>query len=143
MPQFPLIRDATRAFSIPCIEQEGLEADDIIACYAKAALGEGWNVTIVCSDKDLMQLIEPGLDMLDTMNDRRIGRDEVIEKFGVPPEQVGEVLALMGDSVDNVPGVPGVGPKTASLLIQQYGDVEGVLADVDGNQAKPKLQARI
>jgi DNA polymerase-1 len=142
VPQFPLIRDATRAFSIPCIEQEGLEADDIIACYAKAALAEGWNVTIVSSDKDLMQLIEPGLDMLDTMNDRRIGRDEVIEKFGVPPEQVGEVLALMGDSVDNVPGVPGVGPKTASLLIQQYGDVEGVLANVE-EITKPKLKQNL
>jgi DNA polymerase-1 len=128
VPQFPLIRDATRAFSIPCLEEDGLEADDIIACYAKAALAEGWNVTIVSSDKDLMQLIEPGLDMLDTMNDRRIGREEVIEKFGVPPEQVGEVLALMGDSVDNVPGVPGIGPKTASKLIQEFGDVEAVLA---------------
>jgi DNA polymerase I len=128
VPQFPLIRDATRAFSIPCLEEMGLEADDIIACYAKAALAQGWQVTIVSSDKDLMQLIEPGLDMLDTMNDRRIGREEVIEKFGVPPEKVGEVLALMGDSVDNVPGVPGIGPKTASKLIQEFGDVEAVLA---------------
>ncbi len=128
VPQFPLIRDATRAFSIPCLEEDGLEADDIIACYAKAAVREGWQVTIVSSDKDLMQLIEPGVDMLDTMNDRRIGREEVIEKFGVPPEKVGEVLALMGDSVDNVPGVPGIGPKTASKLIQEFGDVEAVLA---------------
>jgi DNA polymerase-1 len=128
VPQFPLIRDATRAFSIPCLEEMGLEADDIIACYAKAALAAGWQVTIVSSDKDLMQLIEPGLDMLDTMNDRRIGREEVIEKFGVPPEQVGEVLALMGDSVDNIPGVPGIGPKTASKLIQEFGHVEAVLA---------------
>ncbi|HYD12838.1 MAG TPA: DNA polymerase I [Allosphingosinicella sp.] len=128
VPQFPLIRDATRAFSIPCLEEDGLEADDIIACYAKAAVREGWQVTIVSSDKDLMQLIEPGVDMLDTMNDRRIGREEVIEKFGVGPEKVGEVLALMGDSVDNVPGVPGIGPKTASKLIQEYGDVEAVLA---------------
>src|ERR687894_45756 len=116
VPQFPLIRDATRAFSLPCIEEDGLEADDIIACYSKAALAAGWKVTIVSSDKDLMQLSEDGrVDMYDTMNDRRIGREQVIEKFGVPPEQVGEVLALMGDSVDNVPGVPGVGPKTASL----------------------------
>jgi DNA polymerase I len=128
VPQFPLIRDATRAFSIPCLEEMGLEADDIIACYAKAALAAGWQVTIVSSDKDLMQLIEPGLDMLDTMNDRRIGREEVIEKFGVPPEKVGEVLALMGDSVDNIPGVPGIGPKTASKLIQEFGHVEAVLA---------------
>ena len=145
VPQFPMIRDATRAFSVPCIEEEGLEADDIIACYARAALAAGWRVTIVSSDKDLMQLIEEpgathgGLDLLDTMNNRRIGRDYVIEKFGVPPEQLGEVLALMGDSVDNVPGVPGIGPKTASQLIQQFGDVEAVLANA-GTIAKPKLR---
>ncbi len=114
---------------MPCIEEDGLEADDIIACYSMAALDSGWKVTIVSSDKDLMQLVEDGrLDLYDTMNERRIGRDYVIEKFGVPPEQLGEVLALMGDSVDNVPGVPGVGPKTAAQLIQQYGDVEDVLA---------------
>ena len=142
VPQFPLIRDATRAFSLPCIEEDGLEADDIIACYSKAALKEGWQVTIVSSDKDLMQLIEPGLDMLDTMNDRRMGRDYVIEKFGVPPEQLGEVLALMGDSVDNVPGVPGIGPKTAAQLIQQYGDVETLLGRVD-EIAKPKLKQNL
>src|SRR3990170_8663827 len=128
VPQFPLIRDATRAFSIPCLEQNGLEADDIIACYSKAALEREWKVTIVSSDKDLMQLIEPGLDMLDTMNDRRIDRDYVVEKFGVPPEQLGEVLALMGDSVDNVPGVPGIGPKTASKLIAEFGGLDAVLA---------------
>ena len=128
VPQFPLIRDATRAFSVPCIEEDGLEADDIIACYAKAARQQDWQVTIVSSDKDLMQLIEPGVDMLDTMRDRRIGTEQVVEKFGVPPEQLGDVLALMGDSVDNVPGVPGIGPKTASKLIQEYGDLESVLA---------------
>jgi len=145
VPQFPMIRDATRAFSLPCIETEGLEADDIIACYSKAALAQQWKVTIVSSDKDLMQLIVPpaehhgGLDMLDTMNDRRIDRDYVVEKFGVPPEQLGDVLALMGDSVDNVPGVPGIGPKTASQLIQQYGDVESVLANAN-EIAKPKLR---
>jgi DNA polymerase-1 len=143
VPQFPLIRDATRAFSIPCIEEEGLEADDIIACYVTVAKAAGWKVTIVSSDKDLMQLVEDGkVDMLDTMNDRRIGRDYVIEKFGVPPEKVGEVLALMGDSVDNVPGVPGVGPKTASQLIQQYGTVESVLANV-GEITKPKLKQNL
>jgi DNA polymerase-1 len=142
VPQFPLIRDATRAFSLPCIEEEGLEADDIIACYSKAALKEGWKVTIVSSDKDLMQLIEPDLDLLDTMNDRRIDRDYVVEKFGVPPEQLGEVLALMGDSVDNVPGVPGVGPKTAAQLIQQFGDLESVLANA-GTIAKPKLRQNL
>jgi DNA polymerase I len=140
VPQFPLIRVATRAFSIPCIETAGLEADDIIACYVTAAKAAGWRVTIVSSDKDLMQLIEePQIDMLDTMNDRRIGRNEVLEKFGVPPEKVGDVLALMGDSVDNVPGVPGIGPKTASQLIQTFGDLETVLASTD-QITKPKLK---
>jgi len=141
VPQFPLIRTATRAFSIPCIEEEGLEADDIIACYVTAATKAGWKVTIVSSDKDLMQLIDEdaGIDMLDTMNDRRIGRTEVLEKFGVPPEKVGDVLALMGDSVDNVPGVPGIGPKTASQLIQQFGDLETVLGSTD-QITKPKLK---
>ncbi|HEX8064450.1 MAG TPA: DNA polymerase I, partial [Allosphingosinicella sp.] len=143
VPQFPLIRDATRAFSLPCIEEDGLEADDIIACYSKAALAAGWRVTIVSSDKDLMQLVEDGkLDLYDTMNDRRIGRDYVIEKFGVPPEKLGEVLALMGDSVDNIPGVPGVGPKTAAQLIQQYGDVEAVLAHAEEIK-KPKLKQNL
>jgi DNA polymerase I len=133
-PQFPLIRDATRAFSLPCIELEGYEADDLIAAYAVAARDADWDVTIVSSDKDLMQLIEdhgadrPGIDMLDTMKNARIGRAEVIEKFGVGPELVGDVLALMGDSVDNVPGVTGVGPKTASKLINEHGDLESVLA---------------
>ena len=141
VPQFPLIRVATRAFSIPCIEEDGLEADDIIACYVTAAKSAGWKVTIVSSDKDLMQLIDEdaGIDMLDTMNDRRIGRNEVLEKFGVPPEKVGDVLALMGDSVDNVPGVPGIGPKTASQLIQTYGDLDTVLASTD-EITKPKLK---
>ncbi|WP_431469154.1 DNA polymerase I [Sphingosinithalassobacter sp. LHW66-3] len=128
VPQFPMIRDATRAFSLPCIEEEGWEADDLIASYAKAALAQGWQVTIVSSDKDLMQLIEPGLDLYDTMNNRRLGPEHVLEKFGVEPGKLGEVLALMGDSVDNVPGVPGIGPKRAAELIQQYGDVEAVLA---------------
>src|SRR5215218_5998725 len=141
VPQFPLIRTATRAFSIPCIEEAGLEADDIIACYVTAAMKAGWKVTIVSSDKDLMQLIDEdaGVDMLDTMNDRRIGREQVLEKFGVPPEKVGDVLALMGDSVDNVPGVPGIGPKTASQLIQTYGDLDTVLASTD-QITKPKLK---
>src|SRR5437764_4722583 len=140
VPQFPLIRVATRAFSIPCIEEAGLEADDIIACYVTAAKKAGWRVTIVSSDKDLMQLIEDGqIDMLDTMNDRRIDEAAVIEKFGVGPEKVGDVLALMGDSVDNVPGIPGIGPKTASQLIQTFGDLETVLASTD-QITKPKLK---
>ncbi|MBN8849562.1 MULTISPECIES: DNA polymerase I [unclassified Sphingomonas] len=133
VPQFPMIRDATRAFSLPCIEERGWEADDLIASYAKAALAQGWQVTIISSDKDLMQLLtEPGIDMLDTMRDRRMGPEAVIEKFGVGPDKLGEVLALMGDSVDNVPGVPGVGPKTAAKLITEYGDVEAVLAAAPG-----------
>src|ERR1043165_7459055 len=141
VPQFPLIRVATRAFSIPCIEEEGLEADDIIACYVTAAKAAGGKGRMVSSDKDLMQLIDEdaGIDMLDTMNDRRIGREQVLEKFGGPPEKVGDVLALMGDSVDNVPGVPGVGPKTASQLIQAFGDLETVLASTD-QISKPKLK---
>ncbi|MDN4630014.1 DNA polymerase I [Sphingomonas sp. PsM26] len=140
VPQFPMIRDATRAFSLPCIETEGLEADDIIACYSRAALAQGWAVTIVSSDKDLMQLIEPGLDMYDTMNNRRLGAEHVAEKFhGVTPAQLGDVLALMGDSVDNVPGVPGVGPKTAAKLILEHGDLESVLASAEGMK-KGKLR---
>src|SRR6059058_3114000 len=143
VPQFPMIRDATRAFSIPCIEEAGLEADDIIACYVTAAKEAGWKVTIVSSDKDLMQLVEDGhVDMLDTMNDRRIDRAYVQEKFGVGPELVGDVLALMGDSVDNVPGVPGVGPKTATQLIQQFGSLEAVLASTD-QITKPKLKQNL
>ncbi len=128
IPQFPMIRDATRAFSLPCIEEAGFEADDIIATYTKAAIAAGWHVTIVSSDKDLMQLIQPGVDMYDTMKNERRGPDYVMGKFGVLPEQLGDVLALMGDSVDNVPGVPGIGPKTASKLIIEYGDLESVLA---------------
>ncbi|MEO7634168.1 MAG: DNA polymerase I [Sphingomicrobium sp.] len=143
VPQFPMIRDATRAFSIPCIEEAGLEADDIIACYVTAAKAAGWRTTIVSSDKDLMQLVEDGsVDMLDTMNDRRIDRAYVVEKFGVGPELVGDVLALMGDSVDNVPGVPGVGPKTATQLIQQFGDLTTVLASTD-QITKPKLKQNL
>ncbi len=137
-PQFPMIRDATRAFSLPCIEEEGVEADDVIATYAKLAVAAGYKVTIVSSDKDLMQLIEPpaeakgGVDLYDTMNDRRLGADYVQEKFGVGPEKLGDLLALMGDSVDNVPGVPGIGPKTAAKLLVEHGDLEGVLAAAPG-----------
>src|SRR6185312_9111832 len=127
-PQFPLIRDAVRAFEIPCLEQAGYEADDLIATYARLACEAKATTTIVSSDKDLMQLVGNGVIMYDTMKDKRIGRDEVIEKFGVPPEKVIEAQALIGDSTDNVPGVPGIGPKTAAELIGQYGDLESVLA---------------
>jgi len=133
VPQFPLIRTATQAFSLPCIEEEGLEADDLIASYARAAAGQGWDVTIVSSDKDLMQLVGPGaggarVDMLDTMKNIRIATPQVEEKFGVPPARVGDVLALMGDAVDNVPGIRGIGPKTATKLIQEHGNLEAALA---------------
>ncbi|WP_374611636.1 DNA polymerase I [Sphingorhabdus sp.] len=127
-PQFPLIRDATLAFSLPMIEEENVEADDMIASYTKAARAQGWDVSIISSDKDLMQLVGDGVDMFDTMKDKRIGCEEVIEKFGVGPELVGDVLALMGDSSDNVPGVPGIGPKTATKLITEYGSLDAVLA---------------
>ena len=139
VPQFPLIRDAVRAFSVPCFEQVGVEADDIIASYAKAAHAAGFDVTIVSSDKDLMQLVDAGVNLLDTMKNEVIGREQVIDKFGVPPEQVGEVLALMGDTADNIPGVRGIGPKTAADLIREHGDVEGVIANIDSIK-KPKLK---
>ena len=134
VPQFPLIRDATRAFSLPLIEEDNVEADDMIASYARAATLQGWDVTIVSSDKDLMQLVgkcaKGGgcIDMLDTMKNQRIDIAEVEEKFGVAPDLVGDVLALMGDAVDNVPGIRGIGPKTAAKLIQDYGNLEGALA---------------
>ncbi|MEO6717363.1 MAG: DNA polymerase I [Novosphingobium sp.] len=139
VPQFPLIRDATRAFSLPMIEEENVEADDMIASYAREATRRGWNVTIVSSDKDLMQLVgkcaemDGGLgggciDMLDTMKNQRIDVAEVEEKFGVVPDLVGDVLALMGDTADNIPGIRGIGPKTATKLIQEHGTLEAALA---------------
>ncbi|MEM6909399.1 MAG: DNA polymerase I [Pseudomonadota bacterium] len=149
-PQFPLIRDATRAFSLPCIEEEGLEADDLIASYARAAQRQGWNVTIVSSDKDLMQLVGEAespsgcarIDMLDTMKSQRIYIDEVQDKFGVAPELVGDVLALMGDTVDNIPGIYGVGPKTASKLIAEHGSLEAAL-DQAPEMKTSKLKERL
>jgi DNA polymerase I len=127
IPQFSLIRDAVRAFDLPCLEQIGFEADDLIATYARQAGERGATTTIVSSDKDLMQLVTDKVVMFDTMKDRRIGIAEVIEKFGVPPEKVVEVQALAGDSTDNVPGVPGIGIKTAAQLIVEYGDLETLL----------------
>ena len=152
VPQFPLIRDATRAFSLACIEEEGLEADDLIASYARAATRRGWDVTIVSSDKDLMQLVgrcadpdegEGGcIDMLDTMKNQRIEVAEVVEKFGVPPEKLGDVLALMGDSVDNVPGIFGIGLKTATGLIQDHGSLAAAL-DAAPTMKPSKLRERL
>jgi DNA polymerase-1 len=126
-PQFPLIREAVRAFEIPCLEQEGFEADDLIATYVRIACAAKATTTIVSSDKDLMQLVGNGVIMYDTMKDKRIGVSEVIERFGVPPEKVIEVQALIGDTSDNVPGVPGIGVKTAAQLINEYGDLETLL----------------
>jgi len=127
IPQFALIREAVRAFDLPCLEQAGFEADDLIATYVREACERGATATIVSSDKDLMQLVTDCVTMYDTMKDRRIGIAEVIEKFGVPPEKVVEVQALAGDSTDNVPGVPGIGVKTAAQLIVEYGDLETLL----------------
>src|SRR5271154_3360313 len=128
IPQFPLIREAVRAFDLPCLEQGGFEADDLIATYVREACEAGATATIVSSDKDLMQLVNDCVLMYDTMKDRRIGIPEVIEKFGVPPDKVIEVQALIGDSTDNVPGVPGIGVKTAAQLIGEFGDLETLLA---------------
>jgi len=128
VPQFPLIRDAVVAFNVACIEQAGFEADDLIATYARAADAAGADVTIVSSDKDLMQLVSPGIKMFDGMKNVILGEDEVFEKFGVEPGRVVDVQALAGDSVDNVPGVPGIGIKTAAQLIQEYGDLDTLLA---------------
>jgi len=150
VPQFPLIRDATRAFSLPMVEEPDVEADDMIASYALAAQREGWDVTIVSSDKDLMQLVgekdgangPARIDMLDTMKDARIFIPEVEDKFGVPPELVGDVLALMGDSVDNIPGIYGIGPKTASKLIGENGSLTAAL-DAAPDMKKSKLKERL
>ncbi len=127
IPQFPLIREATEAFSIPAIELEGFEADDLIATYVKQARAAGRPVTIVSSDKDLMQLIQDGVRMFDPMKYKYMGEAEVQEKFGVTPDKVVDVQALAGDSTDNVPGVPGIGVKTAAQLINEYGDLETLL----------------
>ena len=130
-PQIPLTREATRAFNIACLEQEGFEADDIIATLTRRAVEAGGRVTIISSDKDLMQLVGNGVEMLDAMKGKRIGVEEVEEKFGVGPDRVVDVQALAGDSVDNIPGAPGIGIKTAALLIREYGDLETLLDSAD------------
>ena len=137
VPQFPLTREATRAFNIACEEIEGFEADDIIATLACQARDAGGRVTILSSDKDLMQLVGDGVEMLDPMKNKRIDSDGVVEKFGVRPDRVVDVQALAGDSVDNVPGAPGIGIKTAALLINEYGDLETLL-DRAGEIKQPK-----
>lgn len=144
IPQFPLIRDAVRAFGLIPIEQKGFEADDLIATYVREAVEAGATVTMVSGDKDMMQLVGPHVEMYDPMpgNERRIGRDEVIAKFGVGPERVVDVQSLAGDSTDNVPGVPGIGVKTAAQLIQEFGDLDTLLtnaASIKQNARREKL----
>jgi DNA polymerase-1 len=141
-PQIPLTRDATRAFNIACEEIEGYEADDIIATLARQAREAGGRVTIISSDKDLMQLVGGGVEMLDAMKNKRIGVEEVEEKFGVGPDRVVDVQALAGDSVDNVPGAPGIGIKTAALLINEFGDLETLLARAEEIK-QPKRRASL
>jgi len=142
VPQFPLTRDATRAFNIACVEVPGFEADDIIATLACQARDAGGRVTIISSDKDMMQLVGGGVEMLDVMKNKRIDRDGVLEKFGVGPERVVDVQALAGDSVDNVPGAPGIGIKTAALLINEYGDLDSLLERA-GEIKQPKRRASL
>lgn len=143
VPQFGLVREATLAFGVPAIDLADWEADDLIASYAKAAVAAGGEVTIVSSDKDLMQLLRPGVDMRDPMKNTIIGPAEVEAKFGVTPDKVVEVQALIGDSVDNVPGVPGIGPKGAAALIHEYGTLENVLAAAKSMKASKRRDALI
>ncbi|MDI3336985.1 DNA polymerase I [Defluviimonas aestuarii] len=142
-PQFPLTREATKAFGVACLEMEGYEADDIIATLARQAREAGGEVTIISSDKDLMQLVGNGVEMFDAMKSKRIGVDEVEEKFGVKPDRVIDVQALAGDSVDNVPGAPGIGIKTAALLINEYGDLETLLERAEEIKQPKRRQALI
>jgi len=142
-PQFPLTRDATRAFNIACIEIENFEADDIIATLARQAREAGGRCTIISSDKDLMQLVGGGVEMLDVMKNKRIDREGVEEKFGVAPERVVDVQALAGDSVDNIPGAPGIGIKTAALLINEYGDLESLLSRAEEIKQPKRRQSLV
>lgn len=137
VPQFPLVREATAAFGVHCVELPGYEADDLIATYACRARDAGGEAVIVSSDKDLMQLIGPSVVMWDPMKDRRLDEPEVFEKFGVGPDKMIDLQALIGDSVDNVPGAPGIGPKTAAQLLDEYGDLDTLLARA-GEIKQPK-----
>lgn len=143
VPQFPLMRDAAKAFGTPAIEMEGFEADDLIATYAKQAEAKGARVTIVSSDKDLMQLVSHKVSLLDTMKNRQISFAEVKEKFGVTPDKVIDVQSLAGDSVDNVPGAPGIGVKTAAQLINEYGDVLTLLSRAEEIKQPKRRQTLI
>ncbi len=143
VPQFPLVRQAAEAFGTPALEMEGYEADDLIATYARQAEAAGARVTIVSSDKDLMQLVSDKISLLDTMKNRRLSFDEVAEKFGVGPDKVVDVQALAGDSVDNVPGAPGIGIKTAATLIGEFGDVDTLLARAEEIKQPKRRQTLI
>ena len=140
VPQIPVIKDIVRAFKLPALELSGYEADDIIATLAKRYVEQGLDVTVVTGDKDLMQIVGERVRLLDTMKGKVSGRDEVIERFGVPPEQVLEILGLAGDSSDNIPGVPGIGEKTASSLIQEFGSIENLLANIDQVKGKKRQE---
>ena len=143
VPQFPLTREATKAFNIACEEMEGFEADDMIATLAFRARDAGGRVTIISSDKDLMQLVGNGIEMYDAMKNKRIDREGVFEKFGVYPDRVIDVQALAGDSVDNVPGAPGIGIKTAATLINEFGDLDELLRRSDEIKQPKRRQALI
>ena len=143
IPQFALVREATEAFGVPAIELADWEADDLIASYARAVVEAGGQATIVSSDKDLMQLIRPGVQMMDPMKQKPITLAEVMEKFGLPPKKLVEAQALIGDTADNVPGIPGIGPKGAAQLIIEYGDLEGVLAAAPGMKPSKRRDALI
>lgn len=140
--QMPYFEPLIRAFGVEAIQVEGVEADDIIATYAELSVEKGYRLTIVSSDKDLYQLITPTINLLDTMKNKRVGIEQVIEKFGVLPEKVTEVQALIGDTSDNIPGVPGIGPKTAATLIEKYGTLEGIYEHID-DISRPKLRENL
>ena len=140
IPQFPVIRKATSAFSIPFVELLGYEADDLIASYAEEAQKHNMKVTIVSSDKDLMQLVSDNVSMLDTMKGRVFKKEDVFDKFGVYPEKVIDVQSLAGDSVDNIPGIPGIGIKTAALLINEYGDLDGLFENSEKIKQKKRRE---
>tara|TARA_Y100001970_G_scaffold63767_1_gene81679 strand:+ start:7712 stop:10510 length:2799 start_codon:yes stop_codon:yes gene_type:complete len=140
IPQFPVIRKATSAFNIPFVELIGYEADDLIASYTKEAQKQNMKVTIVSSDKDLMQLVSDNVSMLDTMKGKVFKREDVLEKFGVYPEKVIDVQSLAGDSVDNIPGIPGIGIKTAALLINEYDDLEGLFKNSEKIKQKKRRE---
>ncbi len=142
IPQFPLVRDATRALNVACVEMVGYEADDLIATYARLAKEKGAEVTIVSSDKDLMQLVGGKVTMFDAMKNKVIGVEQVMEKFGVGPERVIDVQSLAGDSTDNIPGIPGIGIKTAAQLINEFGDLETLLGRA-GEIKQPKRRQNL